>query len=91
MVAGMNAKHTGRSRRRLHVLGLFTLVLAGALLGGLFLAPSARADTAGFPDVPSSYAYHVQVEVLNQLGVIEGFGDGTFRPKIGRASCRERV
>jgi hypothetical protein len=64
--------------RSLIVVGLLALLVAGA---AVFARPApALADTAGFPDVPSNHPYHVQIETLAQLGVISGFGDGTFRP-----------
>ncbi|MGI5939921.1 MAG: S-layer homology domain-containing protein [Thermoleophilia bacterium] len=60
-------------------VGLFALVVT-AVAVSLSLAPSAQARTAGFVDVPSSHAYHVQIETMAQLGVLEGYNDGTFRP-----------
>jgi hypothetical protein len=64
--------------KSLMVVGLLALLVASVIV---FARPApARADTAGFPDVPSSHPYHVQIETLAQLGVINGFSDGTFRP-----------
>jgi len=40
----------------------------------------AAAEAAGFKDVPSSHPYHIQIETLAQLGIIEGYPDGTYRP-----------
>ncbi len=63
-------------------LRLSSLVLAGfavavSLSVGLLWTPAAQA--AGFSDTTSN-PYHLQIEVLNQLGIIDGFADGTFRP-----------
>ncbi|MCE5253444.1 MAG: S-layer homology domain-containing protein [Actinomycetia bacterium] len=41
----------------------------------------AGAWAAGFSDVPESHPYHVQIETLAQLGIIDGYADGTFRPE----------
>ena len=66
-----------RSARRL-------VFLAGALmivlLGVLAQPYPAGAEAAGFIDVSSSNPYRVQIETLAQLGIIEGYSDGTFRP-----------
>jgi hypothetical protein len=59
--------------------GLWAAVAAITLLGLALLGPSAAA-AAGFPDVSSTYPYHLQIEVLGQLGVVGGFADGRFRP-----------
>lgn len=58
----------------------FLLLVASILWMLLLLPASARAQTAGFPDVPESHPYHVQIETMAQLGIINGFNDGTFRP-----------
>jgi len=58
------------------------------------LAPgSAEAQPAGFSDVPSSHPYHVQIETLAQLGIIDGYSDGTFRPdeKVTRQQFAKMV
>lgn len=41
------------------------------------------AEAAGFTDVPEGHRYHLQVQVLAQLGVIQGYNDGSFRPGEG--------
>ncbi len=51
-----------------------------ALFAVLGLLQPAVAKAAGFSDVPNSNPYHVQIETLAQLGIIEGYPDGTFRP-----------
>lgn len=57
------------------------LVVLCTILGGALLQPStAQAQSAGFSDVPSSSSYHIQVETLALLGIIDGYSDGTFRP-----------
>lgn len=49
-----------------------------ALLVLAMLAPSVAS--ASFRDVPSNSVYATPLRVLEQLGVVSGFGDGTFRP-----------
>lgn len=49
------------------------LLMLGAMLAS---APSALA----FNDVDSSNPYYVQIQVMSQLGVVNGFGDGSFQP-----------
>jgi hypothetical protein len=66
--------------RALKFVGLCALACL-VVFAGLLLAPRlAVAQAAGFSDVPDSYPYHVQIETLAQLGIINGFSDGTFRP-----------
>lgn len=50
------------------------------LLGLAFLGPSTAVAAVGFPDVSATNPYHLQIEVLAQLGVVGGFADGRFRP-----------
>ncbi len=66
-----------RSARRL-ALGAGLLVTA--LFAVIVQPMPATAKAVGFTDVSSSCAYHVQIETLAQLGIIEGYPDGTFRP-----------
>ncbi len=47
----------------------------------LVLPAPAQAGAAGFSDVADNHPYHVQIETMAQLGIIQGFGDGTFRPQ----------
>jgi hypothetical protein len=66
--------------KSMKVLGVGVLALV-AVFAGLLLAPSvAEAQATGFKDVPESHPYHVQIETLAQLGIINGYADGTFRP-----------
>jgi len=56
-------------------------VALAAVFTGLLLGPRvAEAQAVGFSDVPESHPYHVQIETLAQLGIIDGYSDGTFRP-----------
>jgi len=67
-------------KRSVRRAGLVVLVLV-VVLAGLSLRPQvAVARAAGFSDVPSSNPYHAQIETLAQLGIIEGYPDGTFHP-----------
>jgi hypothetical protein len=56
--------------------------LTATLIVALGAAHPAMAKAAGFSDVPEVHLYHVQIETLGQLGIIEGFSDGTFRSEM---------
>ena len=60
--------------------GLSALFLVVVFIAVLLAPCTAEAQAAGFTDVPESHAYHVQIETLAQLGIINGYSDGTFRP-----------
>ncbi len=63
---------------------VIALVLSAALLAaGLVTAGPAGAHSSSFPDVSSTSVEHVAVEFLTAAGVLDGFGDGTFRPRTG--------
>lgn len=66
--------------RSVRLLALCAGVVVTALFAVLGLLQPAVAKAAGFGDVPNSNRYHVQIETLAQLGIIEGYPDGTFRP-----------
>ena len=66
--------------KSLPIVGVLALLVATVIVFAQ-PAPALAADTAGFPDVPANHPYHVQIETLAQLGVINGFDDGTFRPE----------
>ena len=57
---------------------ILTCLLAVSLLASLLTAPAAAADTK-FSDVGDSYTSSA-VETLRLMGVLDGYGDGTFRP-----------
>jgi hypothetical protein len=74
-----------RATRRLVLLtGAMAVVLSG-LLAQPF---PAGAETAGFSDVPATHPYHVQVETLAQLGIVEGNADGTYQPSSS-VTCQQ--
>jgi hypothetical protein len=59
----------------------FLLAAAVAVLMAILAQPCpAVAKAAGFSDVPEGHPYHVQIETLAQLGVAEGYADGTYQP-----------
>jgi hypothetical protein len=66
--------------RSFRSLALGVLALAIVFAGLLLVPQAAEAEAAGFKDVPESHPYHVQIETLAQLGIINGYADGTFRP-----------
>jgi hypothetical protein len=47
----------------------------------LLAAGASPAAAMQFKDVPTEHRYRVAIEVMSQLGIVEGFGDGTFRPE----------
>jgi polyhydroxybutyrate depolymerase len=48
----------------------------------LHAAPAATAQAAPFPDMRTSwYLYKEAVDVLRDRGVIDGYADGTFKPR----------
>ena len=62
---------------RTPMVGLLGFAVAVVMSVGLLFAPAAHAT--GFSDIASD-PYHVQIEVLNQLGIIAGYLDGKFHP-----------
>lgn len=66
--------------KHLKLPGFLALALMTVLAGALLQPHIAQAQAAGFSDVPSSNPYRVQIETLAQLGIIEGYSDGTFHP-----------
>lgn len=63
---------------------LTALFVAGSLL------PTTRADsTEIFPDLSTGSEYYVAVSYLKNLGLVQGYPDGLFRPKqqINRAEA----
>ena len=59
------------------------LLLVGALvtaLGFALLHPAPATAAYPFPDVPTSYRYRLQIEVLAGVGVVSGVG-GSFEPE----------
>lgn len=65
-----------------HMKKLLALVLALALvLPGLLMPASAASSRTSFSDVKSSDWFYPYVTQLAQAGGINGYPDGTFRPK----------
>jgi hypothetical protein len=61
-------------------LGLLVLVSLTVMAGAALYPGAVQAESAVFSDVPSTHSYHVQIETLALLGIIDGYSDGTFRP-----------
>lgn len=59
---------------------LGALLLAAALTISLLVLPAQAAPAARFSDVTDQNTA-VAVEVLRMMGVLDGYGDGTFRPQ----------
>jgi hypothetical protein len=82
-------------KRSSKLMGLLTLTLALAavLIGALLQPQMAQAQAAGFSDVPASNPYHIQIETLALLGIIEGAPDGLFHPnaKVTRQQLAKMV
>lgn len=56
-----------------------TWLLTVGMLASLLTLPVGAASDSGFSDVSDSYTA-TAVEVLRLMGVLDGYGDGTFRP-----------
>ena len=74
-----------RSTRR---LALVAGALVGVLLCLLAQPCPAGAEAPGFSDVPAAHPYHVQIETLAQLGIAEGFANGTYQPSSS-VTCQQ--
>ena len=59
---------------------LVTLLLVLSLVSTLLVYPAAGASD-GFSDV-SDRGTATAIEVLRLMGVLDGYGDGTFRPDV---------
>ena len=58
---------------------ILTWLLAISMLGSLLTVPAGAAAVTKFSDVSDSYTA-TAVESLRLMGVLDGYGDGTFRP-----------
>ena len=58
---------------------LLALITALILTAGLLVTPASAAGTTRFADIPDQTTA-TAVEVLRLMGVLDGYGDGTFRP-----------
>ena len=58
---------------------ILTWLLAISMLGSLLTVPAGAAAVTNFSDVSDSYTA-TAVEALRLMGVLDGYGDGTFRP-----------
>ncbi|MCI8809138.1 MAG: S-layer homology domain-containing protein [Oscillibacter sp.] len=57
---------------------MISWLLAAALAASMLALPTAAARTGHFSDLPENSA--APVEALRLMGVLDGYGDGTFRP-----------
>ena len=72
---------------------LFALLLAVCMVSSLLAVPASAADTVRFSDVTDQDTA-VAVETLRLMGVLDGYGDGSFRPsaQLNRAQfCKMAV
>ena len=73
---------------------ILTWLLAINMLGSLLTVPAGAAAVTKFSDVSDSYTA-TAVETLRLMGVLDGYGDGTFRPDTVQHThepqSRERV
>ncbi|HZJ03057.1 MAG TPA: S-layer homology domain-containing protein, partial [Thermoleophilia bacterium] len=49
------------------------------VLFGLLSPPAAQA--VSFSDIPLNHPYRLQIEVMEQHGIVQGYGDGKFGPE----------
>lgn len=57
---------------------IFILLLAFAAV--ITTLPVSHAEAAGFPDVSEGEWYYDNIKKLSDLGILNGYPDGTFRP-----------
>lgn len=71
-------------------LSLRTLPIALALIT---LPLMASAQTSSFTDVPTSHPASAAIEYLKAQGVLQGYGDGTFKPdaNVNRAEATKII
>ena len=72
---------------------IFALLLAVCMASSLLTVPAAAVDTVRFSDVTDQDTA-VAVETLRLMGVLDGYGDGSFRPsaQLNRAQfCKMAV
>ena len=72
---------------------IFALLLAVCMASSLLTVPAAAVDTVHFSDVTDQDTA-VAVETLRLMGVLDGYGDGSFRPsaQLNRAQfCKMAV
>lgn len=80
MRAEVNVMHLKMKKENIHKL-LLSAVFSTVGIGGGFMIPMVQAASveASFADVPQSHWAYQAVQNLAQDGVIQGYGDGTFR------------
>ena len=72
---------------------IFSLLLAVCMAASLLAVPTAAADTVRFSDI-SDRDTAAAVESLRLMGVLDGYGNGSFRPaaQLNRAQfCKMAV
>ncbi|MBP3486001.1 MAG: S-layer homology domain-containing protein, partial [Oscillospiraceae bacterium] len=72
---------------------ILSFLLAVCMAASLLAVPAAAADTVRFSDV-SDRDTAIAVESLRLMGVLDGYGDGSFRPsaQLNRAQfCKMAV
>ena len=58
---------------------ILTWLLAVSMLASLLTVPAGAANATRFSDVADNYTA-TAIETLRLMGVLDGYGDGTFRP-----------
>ena len=51
-----------------------------AAAAGMMLGAGLQASAAGYTDVPKESSHHDNIVRANELGIMTGYGDGTFKP-----------
>ena len=59
--------------------GAAAKIICNMILGPT-TAAALSADAAPFKDVPANHVFAGYIAYCSQLGIINGYGDGTFRP-----------
>ena len=60
---------------------IFALLLVVCMTASLMVMPAAAADTVRFSDVADQDTV-IAVETLRLMGMLDGYGDGSFRPSV---------
>ncbi|MER2038711.1 MAG: 5'-nucleotidase C-terminal domain-containing protein [Solibacillus sp.] len=59
---------------------MYSVATVSAVTAAIVGVTGVSAETQIFKDVEESHPYYAGIQVLASAGIIEGFGDGTFKP-----------
>jgi len=72
---------------------VFKLIKNCTIIIGFTLFFMSSVGAATFTDVPEDHTYYVAIESLKNLGIVNGYGDGTFGPgnAVNRAEALKMI